>query len=383
MAKVQYGNNIAASYTHWLDTGLSGESVSVWYSTERQDEAWDHFLNAIPLGEFQQTGCWAKVKQTDGWKSFRVVLTCHQKFIGGFQVLWRKSRSFQIGYISKGPVLEKESKEAMVIILELIERAARHLRLIALIIHPPEKSRLGSSLIAQANFFLNRWMGIVTATLMVDVSKGMEAVEARMRRDRRQKLRKAHLNKVSIREGNEKDIGTFFQLMLETCKRQGTQPNPSSELALKALWENAQAFGGCRLTLAEHNGRSIAGQFCIPFGKVLRMWKKGSLPEYLRLHPVEMLYQETMSWAYLNGYQCCDLIELDRNIAEALLNGFPLTEQQKKSRDTFNLGFGGYPVILPDAFIHFPNSILSHSYRLLSKNIFITQYLKKLADRLN
>jgi len=84
-------------------------------------------------------------------------------------LLWRRLRFFKIGYISKGPVLEEESKEAMMIMIELIERAARRLRLIALIVHPPEKSRLDSLLIARANFYLNRWMGVVTATLMVDV----------------------------------------------------------------------------------------------------------------------------------------------------------------------------------------------------------------------
>ena len=37
-------------------------------------------------------------------------------------MLWRKSRSFRIGYVSKGPVLERENREFMMTLVGLLER---------------------------------------------------------------------------------------------------------------------------------------------------------------------------------------------------------------------------------------------------------------------
>lgn len=374
---LQLTKNSTESYFHLFDVMSGGETLSAWFSIESQDAAWDMFLQQTSLGEFQQTSCWAKVKQIDGWECLRVVLTSNQKIFGGFQVLWRASRWGRIGYVSKGPVAENENKETVMLLVDLLGRAARQLRLIALMVHPPENSRLFSSLLPQARFVPNKLMSIITATLMVDVSNGVKSVEALMRRTTRKKHRRAIRNGIVIREGNERDIGIFFRLMLDTCKRQGVNPVPSTERALMELWRSFRNIGGCRLTLADYDGRTIAGLFCIPFGKIVRFWKKGSMPEHLHLHPVEMLYHEAMSWACSKGYHYCDFVSIDRKIAESLINGISLTENQKKSRDFFNLGFGGHPVILPEAYIYFPNSLLFNGYRLLIDNDFIFRYFKK------
>ena len=99
------------SCTFWNEEFVHNKKISIWYSSEPIDDHWDKYLVSIPLGEFQQTGCWAKVKKTSGWNNFRVLLLHHNKIIAGFQLLWRKVYNFRIGYISKGPVLKKETDD--------------------------------------------------------------------------------------------------------------------------------------------------------------------------------------------------------------------------------------------------------------------------------
>ncbi len=339
------------SYTKLLETKLRGEPVSAWISSNLDDPAWDLFLLETPLGEFQQANFWARYKQIDGWESVRVVVYKEKKIIAGFQILWRRTRVGRIGYVSRGPVTAPEDPEIATLLVELIVEAARRFNLVAIVVQPPAQSRVISSCLAAQRFVPNHFLGVVTATLIFDLSKGMEEVEAKMSKTTRKHLRQGRRHGVNVREGSENDLGTFFHLMLESCKRQGVSPNPSSESELLKLWAVSQSAGRCRVTFAEHNGKPIAGQFCIAFDDVLTFWRKGSLPEHLHLHPMEVLYHEALSWAHLHGFALCDFDNLNRQIAETLVAGLPLSDEQKTSRDIFNLGFGGRPVLLPEAYM--------------------------------
>lgn len=356
--------------------------MNVAVSTALEDPAWDEFLSSTPLGEFPQSSAWARYKQVSGWECTRAVLKRDQRIVAGFQVLWRRTRFGRIGYVSKGPVVEAEAPEATDAAGGLLAQAASQLGLAGLVVQPPGRSRLVSSRLPSATFAPNKLLGVITATLMVDTSDGMEAVEARMRRTTRQLMRRSIRNRVTVREGSEEDLETFFHLMLKTCERQKVAPNPSSVAALKALWKASGGTTLCRLTLSEIGGDAIGGLFCIGFGKVLTLWKKGTLPDRLHQHPMELLYHEALTWAHSHGYHLCDFLALARQTAEALINGLPLSAEQRASRDTFNLGFGGTPMLLPEAYLHFPNPALSLGYRLLTGNSFTLGWIKKAAQKL-
>ena len=363
--------------------GTAGTAINASVSTALEDPAWDEFLKNSPLGEFPQSSAWARYKQVGGWECARTLLKRGQRIAGGFQVLWRKTRFGRIGYVSKGPVAEAEEPEVVDAAVTLLAQAARRLGLAGLVVQPPGGSRLTASRMPPAKFLPNRILGIITATLVVDASGGMAAVEAQMRRTTRQLLRKAIRSGVTVREGSGDDLETFFQLMLKTCERQNSSPNPSSAAALKMLWNAFGGAAGCRLTLAEHGGNAIAGLFCIGFGGILTFWKKGSLPERLPQHPMELLYHEALAWANSRGYRFCDFLALGRQTAEALITGEPLSVEQRRSRDIFNLGFGGAPVLLPEAYMHFPNPALSVAYRSLAGNECTLRWMKKAAQKLN
>ena len=55
------------------------------------------------------------------------------------------------------------------------------------------------------------------------------------------------------------------------------------------------------------------------------------------------------------------------DFAATLLAGEEPSEDQKRSRDFFSLGFGGKPVMLPDSRALIPNPILRSAYRIMKK----------------
>src|SRR5262245_2268685 len=85
-------------------TEVVGRRTNAWLSTEAGAPAWDNFLRGTDLGQFQQSSLWAQAKQVDGWQSLRLILEQEQRIVGGFQILWRRTRFGRVGYIIKGPV---------------------------------------------------------------------------------------------------------------------------------------------------------------------------------------------------------------------------------------------------------------------------------------
>ncbi len=99
-------------YTELASCKTSIGLVKAWQTSKDDDPSWDSFLNSTPGGQFEQTGLWAQTKKLNGWSCLRVVLTCKENIIAGFQILM-KTKQFigKIGYISKGPVVAFQNNE--------------------------------------------------------------------------------------------------------------------------------------------------------------------------------------------------------------------------------------------------------------------------------
>jgi len=93
---------------HQTSIGL----IKAWKTFNHNDPEWDRFLDESPDGQFEQSGLWAQARKINGWSCIRVVLTCEDRIISGFQALTRKKRfPGSIGYINRGPVTIPDSRE--------------------------------------------------------------------------------------------------------------------------------------------------------------------------------------------------------------------------------------------------------------------------------
>jgi hypothetical protein len=265
--------------------------------------------------------------------------------------------------------------------LDLLLRTARHHRLAALIAQPPDHDSCLVEELENRGFAPNRLLGVIDATLWVDLSGPPGAWEAAMRGRRRTEIRKAMRLGITVYEGGEADIPVFFDLMLSSCQRQGVSPSPST---LEAATQLVRAFGRqgeSRLAFAVYQGEMVAAVLDLKFGKRYTTWKKGWNGRHSGKHPNVLLTHHSLRHAYEQGCDCFDFAGVGRSFAQALLAGQPLSPAQQDHYDSFKLGFGGLPRLLAPAMIYCRNPFLRLACRLISTQPALAGWLRSLTAK--
>jgi len=309
------------------------------------------------------------MKQSQGWKIARVIIALGDEPVVGFHLLWRHSLLGRVGYVSKAPVIIPADPSLVHHAIGMLCAISRRMRLRALIVQPPDSDRQIETELDHHRFLPNAVYKFNAATWLVDLRNGFAAVEKGMNRSTRQNIRQARKRGVTVREGSRDDLDTFFGMMAATCQRQGVHAEPSKVEALRALWDAASPTRSIRLSIAENAGKPIAGLISLTYANRVTFWKKGWTTECSDLHPNELLMHEALEWSHAAGYELCDYAAMDRSIAVALLNHEQLTDAQKKSRHLFNVRLGGFPQLLPESRVYFPNPLVRGIYRLAAARI--------------
>ena len=354
----------SSSYERLDQRTLGDQTAVAWISRDPEDACWDIFLQETPLGQYQQSTIWARAKHPEGWKPVRVVVTVEGQILAGFQILWQSSWRGRMGYVSKGPVVSPGHHGLADYSTALLQRVAREERLRALVVQPPDLCPQTSDSLTHSEFLPHLFAKINDATWILEVGDGFQAVEQRMSAVKRKFARQAVNRGMSVREGDRCDVGTFFELMLSTCRRLGVAPSPPDVSSLFALWDAAWPAGGIHLLFSEHEGKPLAALLCISFGKTFTLWKKGWTSTEGNLHPNDLVHYEALKLASRTGYQLCDFSAFDKQMGIAMLKGEPLSEEQEHSRHIFFTRFGGSPRLLPEAKVYFPNPLIRAAYRL-------------------
>jgi lipid II:glycine glycyltransferase (peptidoglycan interpeptide bridge formation enzyme) len=156
-----------------------------------------------------------------------------------------------------------------------------------------------------------------TATTIVDLEPDVEQILAKMPSKRRYNLRLSQRKGITVREGTEADISTFYRLLQITGQRQSFVPEP--EYYLAGMWRILYPHGNIRMFLAEWEGEAIAGTFLVPFGDTV-LFKRGAWSgQHGTVFPNEAMHWAGMQWARENGYRFYDLEGIDRDVAEAIV----------------------------------------------------------------
>lgn len=328
-----------------------------------EDKEWDDYLQSTEMGQFQQSSMWAKYKEHTGWSPDRVVLRRNNQIVGGFQLLMKKTKFLKIGYVSKGPVVENENIIDIENTIDAMFDVLTKNKIFALVVQPPDNSLLMGDVFRRRFFHDVPMLGVIDATLMNSSDGGKERIEKTMTREKRRMIRQGIRCGIVVREGGRADVPLFFEMMSASCGRQGEgTPNPGSVGALDKLWEIFDSQGCIRLTFAEFDREPLAGLLCIGFGNRVTLWKKGWSGKGREWHPNDILYMDAFLWACEKGFSVCDFAGLDTGIARALIDGNPMTDQQRASRDIFNLHFGGIPKLLPNAMIYLRNPLIRRAF---------------------
>ena len=341
---------------------MANNSYEIQLSQSCDDPDWDSFVETAEDGEFEQTGGWAKVKQIAGWKPLRLSVLSSKQRIAGCQILMRKVPLIgSVGYISKGPFFFFENEDIISLVVKTISGLCRRRRIQYLVIQLPDNGHVLEPYLVRMGASRDERLKADRATTVIDLTLGLEDIFAKMSKNNRRFIRHGERKGVKVREGSKEDIGLFFRMMLETCKRKGEVPNPPKEAFFHEIWRYFAPSGQVKLFLAEYGSEVVAGLFCMPFGKVFRAWKLGWFGDYGEVRPNQVMFWESIKWAKNSGYKYYDFVGINRDAAEMILQGKHFSDVAKGD-SFFKLMFGGEVRLLPHIYTYIYNPIYKFSY---------------------
>ncbi len=327
------------------------------------DRRWDLFVHSNPSGFHEQTAAWAASKSLEGWKPIRVIFEQDQRIRGGFQILMKKKRfAGAVGFLNKGPLIDSDDPSLKEMILTALKETGSDYNINLLVISPPGGSHADLFRFDENDFSINKIFSIIDSTLEIDLRKSSDSLLKDLRKTLRKNVR--HLEALRFRRGKPEDLGLFYDLMLETCRRQGVSPNPSSLEIFKTIWNNFFPDDMIRLYFIEKCNEIIAGIVMLLIRDRFIVWKIGWNGKYPKSNPNAALVWYSIMLAKEEGFKVFDFASVDLKTAEQIRNQKKLPQEVVSTPTFFKLGFGGELVTLPCSYIYFPNSLLKSAYKV-------------------
>jgi lipid II:glycine glycyltransferase (peptidoglycan interpeptide bridge formation enzyme) len=218
------------------------------------------------------------------------------------------------------------------------------------------------------------------ATIVIDLQASTETIQGEMRAKTRQHIRKGLRAGVTVREGSESDLETFYRLHMATCRRQGFSPYPMRHFA--TLWRAFRPVDGVRVFLAEYDGEPVSGLVLLIHGGSVYAHGMGWSGRHPRRMPNEALYWSAIAWSKEQGYRTWDFTWIDPRAAAVVVSGQALPEELRKSVTFFKLGFGGRVTTFPGAYAYLPNPALRTAFRSLVPPVYRLKSVRKAQRRL-
>jgi peptidoglycan pentaglycine glycine transferase (the first glycine) len=334
-------------------------------SFEPHDPAWGRFLEVAPGGHYMQSGEWAQFKLAFDWRVARLTLQRGQDVVAGAQVLLRRLPGLgAVGWAPKAPVLAEPDPELLERLLADLRRVVKRERIRVLMMQPPpEPAALLETLGPWGYAPTPVTMG-PEATILLRLDADLDALQAAARPHTRRNIRLAFRKGVTVREGDEADLKTFYQLHVATGDRQDFSPYP--EHHFDELWRAFRPAGGARLFLAEYEGEPVSGLFALAHGKTVSQHAMGWSGRHAKVKPNEAAVWGAIAWSKTSGYRSFDFTWIDNRAARAVASGQPLPADLERSVASFKLGFGGTVALLPGAHAYVADPALRAAFRSLA-----------------
>ena len=297
-------------------------------------QIWRDLLADLPAPHVLQSWEWGDLKGQTEWNAERFVVTDagdSGKPIAACQFLWRQVNGrlpLRVAYVPKGPVLDWSDDDAVDRTLDALEQLAAAKGCIFVKIDPDvredsEEGRLLLHALSRREWRFSREQIQYKNTgfselLPVEATTGddtgdayavdEERLLAGMKSKWRYNIRLAKRRGITVREGSQDDLATFYRLYAETADRDGFTIRPFGyyELIwrrfLNAQNDDADPTGGV-LLLAEHadDPAPLAGLFLFRYARRTWYLYGASSDRHRRDMPNHLLQFEAMRWATVQG----------------------------------------------------------------------------------
>ena len=203
-----------------------GSEYKLSVSEEKDNPNWDRFLANAHNGHHEQTSLWAQVKEAYGWKAVRIIVYNNRYIVACVQIIYRKIKFFGfVGYVAKGPCIDTYDSELVNLIINAMNKLAVSKKMLYMVIDLPYYGKSIIPHLLSAGFYPKPKVlpptGLMTATLLINLDSELENILAQIQRTTQYNIRYGLRKGVIVREGNENEIGHFFNLMVVTATRRG------------------------------------------------------------------------------------------------------------------------------------------------------------------
>jgi lipid II:glycine glycyltransferase (peptidoglycan interpeptide bridge formation enzyme) len=315
------------------------------------DPAWDAFLAAQPAGRHLQSCPWGHLKSKFGWRVIRILANEAGQIVGGAQLLTRPVMlGWNVGYISKGPVVAPGRADVMDALMDQIERVGRAHRLLVLSIQPPADEPLYMRPLQERHFEPSSFYVVPSTTVVVDLQQSEQDILAQMKQKTRYNIRLAARKGVVIREGNEADLSVFWKLTEITGSRSADYTYFDLSYYQEA-WQQFAPRGMLKMWLAYCGDEPIGSLIAIAFGQwSVYKWGASSNAHRDKM-PNNLLQWTAIQWGREKQCRYYDLGGISPGVADALRQGEKPREIDSAGAGVadFKLGFGQV-VSFPDSY---------------------------------
>ncbi|HSK93926.1 MAG TPA: peptidoglycan bridge formation glycyltransferase FemA/FemB family protein, partial [Candidatus Angelobacter sp.] len=253
---------------------MSAADLRAWRVTDA--ESWNRFVEAAPYHAFPQLWEWGEVRAMGGWRPIRLAIgPSADEPIAGAQVLLRRIPliGWHLGYVPRGPVGaldDPATHEGLIRALRALGRAER----IATIRADPEArsdTPYGRALLDSP------WRAAPKiqppTTRVVDLTVGVDALRANLKRKHRQYVNKAERAGVTVERFDGTTpaevigpaLADFNRIYAHTAERAGfvaRQP-----FYYERVWSIFAPTGRVRLSFAVLDGERVATLFHFTCGE--------------------------------------------------------------------------------------------------------------------
>jgi len=230
-------------------------------------ETWEEFVLSKNESNFLQSWSWGEFHKALGKIINRTGFYEKSKLVGVMLSIIEPARRGKYLTVPGGPIIDWGNKKIVNEFLKQIEIIAKENNCVFIRVRPQLKSDEFSKKIFKDLGFITAPMHLhAELTSQLDITKPIDELMIQMRKTTRYEVKKAIKENVKIITSNdEKDIQKFYDLQIETAKRQKFVP-----FSYKFLHEQFKVlakFGNVLLYNAKFEGKLLAQAFVIFYGK--------------------------------------------------------------------------------------------------------------------
>jgi hypothetical protein len=326
---------------------------------------WDTMVAGTQQSDVTQLSAWARLRATVGYAPLYVLVWRGVDLVAGAQILYRRFPVLgAVGYLPYGPVIspaEARDDVCQALCGALSDIPRQQMRM--LFVQPPDGAQDISSELLSRGFRSSSAEVAPSGSLRIDLA----ADEAELRRGLSKRLRtwtrQWPARGVTVRLGDEHDLGLLIDLIGHSANHQGYQPLSGDYL--RALYGMLASAGNVALFIGEVHGDALAAELYTACGGMLRLRLRGMdrSGEAARLSLPAAITWEAMRWAKAAGLLWFDFGGLRAPTLQALLDGDAGSSEQP-SVDRFKTSFGGTPYRYPAAVEMIHSPVLRITYDL-------------------